>query len=66
MVSIFNMVNNGNIWGFPARQGGIQNSWFISWKILKWMMTRGTSISGNLHMGNGNKGYGKETILGNI
>ena len=27
--------------------------WFISWKIpLKWMMTGGTPISGNLHIGN--------------
>ena len=28
------MVNNGNIWGFPARQGSTPLAgWFISWKI---------------------------------
>ena len=37
-------------WGYPKVAG-----WFILWKIrLKWMMTRGTHISGNLHMSSDN------------
>ena len=28
-----------------------KNGWFISWNVLvKWMMTGGTPISGNLHI----------------
>ena len=33
-------------WGYPKNAG-----WFLSWKIpWKWMMTRGTPISRNLHI----------------
>ena len=39
------------VWMWGLGMGVPNNGWFISWKItLKWMMTRGTPISGNLHL----------------
>ena len=40
------------IWGFPSMGVPPIAGWFISWKKnpLKWMMTGGTPILGNLHL----------------
>ena len=40
-------------WGFPARHGGIPKVDGLEGKIilLRWMMTGGTPILGNLHIG---------------
>ena len=41
-----------SIWGVPARHGVSKTGWFMMENPnLKWMMTGGTPISGNLYMG---------------